>query len=737
MRLLFGSDIFVSYSRADSATYAARLASELVARGFDCRLDQWGARPGSELPPELLRDLRRCSMLVVVGSAGSGKSSAVEKEIREFLPTGRFIVPVDIDGSIRSARWWPLLQGLAVVEEKPDDGQSATLPSAQTIERIVNTASFTRRSLRLRRISFAVLVLLGALIGASVIAGGLAIQETAREVAATKQRVDAEQRRNEVLQQLSKAQESLKQQTAVAESRELAREASDETESEGQLTKAILAGERQPTEAARQALIEAIQTLMSKTGRGPHAVSKDGRRVAVAAKHGQGYFADAEGGRKIFLCGSPENIVFLSFSPDDKYLLVVRYQHKLPGENRNAYAYQLWSTASGSPLGSTETEGYPDQVFWSPDSSLFLAFVEKNLASYAYRMTISASGEMKAADQPVVSYLRFHNGVAFGEKRRVFLIHSEYGGASLWDYDGHRIWTSSQRGVGWVGFENHDSYLVLASPASENTPDREFEVLALDARGMPTGNSTFYPASPFLYRLLRDDKGDLPKYTIVPLLEARRPDLAGNACNQMDVSFRAGLVVCGPLDGTPVVLDLTTFQSLGSLEPWTYEFPEYSKFSPDGKTFVVASAEKWLTAWDTASRKLLWKKPARAGKIEFQESGQRVLVQEHGPFRWIALDARSGKELGFVPDDSEGRLEWTDASATRMIISQGGLSAGQPLSLWDVEHSKPLQRFELLDEDKAEQERDAAVLNGSASVPALLEIAHRRLRVCNSLRGPK
>src|SRR4029453_17338437 len=46
VRLLLGDDIFISYSRADGAGYAARLAGELTRDGLSCGFDQWGACPG-------------------------------------------------------------------------------------------------------------------------------------------------------------------------------------------------------------------------------------------------------------------------------------------------------------------------------------------------------------------------------------------------------------------------------------------------------------------------------------------------------------------------------------------------------------------------------------------------------------------------------------------------------------------------------------------------------------------
>lgn len=40
-KFLLGDDIFISYSRADGATYASGLASRLADLAFSCKLDQW------------------------------------------------------------------------------------------------------------------------------------------------------------------------------------------------------------------------------------------------------------------------------------------------------------------------------------------------------------------------------------------------------------------------------------------------------------------------------------------------------------------------------------------------------------------------------------------------------------------------------------------------------------------------------------------------------------------------
>src|SRR5271165_2460787 len=412
IRLLFGCDIFISYSRADSATYAARLASELTALGFFCRLDQWGANPRREVPPELLRDLRRSSMLVVVGSAASATSSAVETEIREFLPTKRFIVPVNIDGAIRSARWWPLLEGLAVVEEPLSGAAPAGTPSAETVERIQNTAVFTRRTTRLRNFSVAALLIFAGLTGLAVVAGKRATSAK-----------------------------------AVADSRELARQANAQTENKSRSQIAIRAVETAPTDAALSVLSDAIRRVIDTIGPGPHAVNTRGDLVALAGRHGQGVLMDLNSGHTTQLCGSPEPIGLLSFSPDSKYLLTARFYHTPTKESgyRPIWEYQLWDTTAGVSLGSAQVEWFPKEVIWAPDSSMFLALqMEKT-----YRVNIEPLGRLRATEQPIKGNVSRGHGILFSEDQRLFLTygHVNTDGVSLWDYDGNELWSSESKDV--------------------------------------------------------------------------------------------------------------------------------------------------------------------------------------------------------------------------------------------------------------------------------------------------
>jgi WD40 repeat protein len=171
VRLLLGDDIFISYSRADGAGYAARLASELTRDGLSCRFDQWGSSPGATVPADLLRALGRSGLFVLVATERAGISPQVETEIRDFLNTRRAIVPIDVDGTIRSARWWPLIEGLAISSPEP-------LP--ELLDRIRHTLTFTRRNARLMRLAVAALVILAGLLVLSLFAGRSAVNALAR-----------------------------------------------------------------------------------------------------------------------------------------------------------------------------------------------------------------------------------------------------------------------------------------------------------------------------------------------------------------------------------------------------------------------------------------------------------------------------------------------------------------------------------------------------------------------------
>ncbi|WP_434300346.1 TIR domain-containing protein [Corallococcus exiguus] len=166
-RFFFGDDIFISYSREDCAIYAADLARRLSRHGFSCLLDQWRTQPGREIPPELLRAIRRSGTFVLLGTHGSAGSQNVCKELEVFLPTGRTIIPVDFGGAIGKATWKPMIDGLYVSQER-QQALTEARASRHLVGRIVKTADFIRRNTRLKGTAAA---LCAAILLAALVAG--------------------------------------------------------------------------------------------------------------------------------------------------------------------------------------------------------------------------------------------------------------------------------------------------------------------------------------------------------------------------------------------------------------------------------------------------------------------------------------------------------------------------------------------------------------------------------------
>jgi hypothetical protein len=151
---LWGYDVFISYSRKDGAPYASGLAARLSELNFACVIDQWGmSAPGVAIPKAFRRLLRSCRALIIVGTEAAGTSLNVADEVSEFAKTSGTIVPIDLDGSISRAVWWPRIVGLPIAVEAA--GISATEPSEGVLARIRNTLTFRRRDQRLRRLAIA------------------------------------------------------------------------------------------------------------------------------------------------------------------------------------------------------------------------------------------------------------------------------------------------------------------------------------------------------------------------------------------------------------------------------------------------------------------------------------------------------------------------------------------------------------------------------------------------------
>ena len=155
-KFFFGDDIFVSYSRSDGASYAAGLADELAERKFSCRLDLWETVPGTELPASLMRRLRACRMLLVIGTRAAAASPHVEKEIREFVASHSQprIIVIQFDCNLEDAAWFDCVRGLPREREPSSNALTTGVASPNVLSRIDRSFAFTRRNDRLRRTLF-------------------------------------------------------------------------------------------------------------------------------------------------------------------------------------------------------------------------------------------------------------------------------------------------------------------------------------------------------------------------------------------------------------------------------------------------------------------------------------------------------------------------------------------------------------------------------------------------------
>lgn len=172
-RFLFGDDVFISYSRRDTA-YALALADKLTHRKLSCFIDLWGAPAGVELPAEVVERLSRSSMLVLVGTRNAATSENVMKEMLEFKKTKRPIIPItfvgeevfsrirnndvpkELKGTLEDATWYDEIAGIARTAEsaerlKPSGTDDTVTPSTSVITRVVNAKGFLSRSRRLRK----------------------------------------------------------------------------------------------------------------------------------------------------------------------------------------------------------------------------------------------------------------------------------------------------------------------------------------------------------------------------------------------------------------------------------------------------------------------------------------------------------------------------------------------------------------------------------------------------------
>jgi WD40 repeat protein len=265
LRPLFADDIFISYARKDSSTYATGLADELTKRGFSCFIDRLVTEANPVIPKSLRRKLRSCGLLIVVGTEWSGTRVSIKEEIIEFKKTKRPIVPIDVDGTIHEAIWYEDIEGIAPEVEHNPKALSAGDPSPSVVSRVEKSFKYLKRNQKLRRWTIGTAAVLLVLIGVSVAAARKAANEVAR----------AEQARL-VADEAMRAADAAKKQ--ADEAKIAAERARDEANKQRELADAATKKAREQTELARVASAEATKQQGIALGR-LTASSADSRRL--------------------------------------------------------------------------------------------------------------------------------------------------------------------------------------------------------------------------------------------------------------------------------------------------------------------------------------------------------------------------------------------------------------------------------------------------------------------------
>lgn len=198
-RFFLGDDIFVSYSRKDGLNYAQALAAQLTKRGFLRFIDLLGTDPDERVPESLKSKVRRSTVFILVATEGAALSSAVSEEVAEFAKTKRPIIPIDINGALKHARYEPLVRGLAQTEET-----DPTHPSDQVMSRIENSFKYTRRNQTLRK------VFLGTVVGifALILSGIVVTHVIARQATEANNRRSAAEERTRLAEERLKEAET-------------------------------------------------------------------------------------------------------------------------------------------------------------------------------------------------------------------------------------------------------------------------------------------------------------------------------------------------------------------------------------------------------------------------------------------------------------------------------------------------------------------------------------------------
>jgi WD40 repeat protein len=424
LRLVFGRDIFISYSRRDSGKYAPALVLALKQRNkkLSFYLDRWIAPSYSRLPESLERQLRWSGMMVVICTEhATAPQSFVRDEIRLFGKLGRKMIPVDVDGLFSvlraDAETGPLIGGEAP-ESETAAAVAAGRPSEPVIERILNAIDFTIQQRRLEYAVWSTLLLMAA-----IIAGAATYSSTAVKSA-------------------NKAVDQAKQDVGTANQRETA--ANSAADAAAVRAKGAIdqqkAAEQQTGEAEYETRIELGRTasmLASTTGREPQAVAAGLSAIAPGLRFKGAPPPEAVRGLtdaasaiwySLPLEGPVSGVRSAGFTPDGALLIADFGDHKV-----------AWSTVSGKrvPISAHDLDTFSARKNDGSDQS------HPHLLLDAGGPTATVKDAATGASVLALSgYKGSITHYAFSDHNGFLAIGTNEGTLQVWDTNNKKLWAN-------------------------------------------------------------------------------------------------------------------------------------------------------------------------------------------------------------------------------------------------------------------------------------------------------
>jgi len=172
-RILFGYDIFISYSRSDSLDYAYSLATYFINKGYEPFIDQISnTKRGADISDNIVNAIKRSKGFILIGSEGaqlSQNNDPIPQEIEAFLNenSSKFLIPINVNKALKVERVEMNDPTTTIIEKKifgltlyPENKNAFDhkKPSKEILDKIEQALRFTKKSSRLRSISLAILI---------------------------------------------------------------------------------------------------------------------------------------------------------------------------------------------------------------------------------------------------------------------------------------------------------------------------------------------------------------------------------------------------------------------------------------------------------------------------------------------------------------------------------------------------------------------------------------------------